>query len=426
MKYVLFLIKLLILHLGVNSQTPCDSGRYASNVFSNVSVTSDIQYGQNNDASGNPVNLLLDFYEPTGDTAALRPLIIWAHGGSFILGTKTDPDMVALSTDFSEKGFACASIDYRLGVAPVDSINAIKATFRAMQDMKAAIRFFYQDRANANLYKIDTSKIFIGGASAGAITATHVEYLDKICEAESFITQAELLALGGLEGNSGNPGFSTSVAGVINFSGALASYGFMESGDAPICQTHGNYDSVVPYNRDLVTVGGFDLIYLDGSRMIHEQAGSIGVFSHFYTFYGAGHVPYAVAPEYLDTTINFVRDFLVEIIGCTVAPLQPPNTPLETAYLYPLNYCGLDFTDITKEQKILIYPNPVLDDFNIRFDEIGKRGITIADLRGTVLYRIETYESEVKIEIPELSKGTYLVTIQYEDGNVTSHPLIKY
>lgn len=42
--------------------------------------------------------------------------------------------------------------------------------------MKGAYRF--SDAANANSYKVDTTKIFVGGLSAGAITALHATYLD--------------------------------------------------------------------------------------------------------------------------------------------------------------------------------------------------------------------------------------------------------
>jgi acetyl esterase/lipase len=105
----------------------------------------------------------MDIYQPTGDIETNRPLIVWAHGGSFIGGTKTDADMVALSQAFTKKGYVCASINYRLGLTPFDSVGAVKAVLRAVQDMKASVRFFYKDKLTTNTYKIDTTNIFIGG-----------------------------------------------------------------------------------------------------------------------------------------------------------------------------------------------------------------------------------------------------------------------
>ena len=57
----------------------------------------------------------MDVYEPTGDTMAFRPLIIWAHGGSFLGGDKGDSDVAALCQRFTKRGFVCASVNYRTG-----------------------------------------------------------------------------------------------------------------------------------------------------------------------------------------------------------------------------------------------------------------------------------------------------------------------
>lgn len=145
---------LLLLNLfiaGVSfSQEPCSTGRYSSDVYTNLTITSNIVYGQNATFSGANKILKLDFYEPTGDTSMARPLIIWTHGGSFLGGSKTDVDMVALSNAFAKKGYACASIDYRTGFFPVDSANSVKAVMRAVQDMRAAIRFFLQGQSRWN------------------------------------------------------------------------------------------------------------------------------------------------------------------------------------------------------------------------------------------------------------------------------------
>ena len=101
----------------------------------------------------------MDIYEPNGDTETARPLIIWAHGGSFIGGSKTDGDVVTLADKFVKKGYVFASINYRIGNDwPITQASATKAVVRAVQDMKASIRFFYKDRVTADTYKIDTTK----------------------------------------------------------------------------------------------------------------------------------------------------------------------------------------------------------------------------------------------------------------------------
>lgn len=388
----------------------CAGGRYSTDLFSTVDITSDIVYGSNTSWTGANTQLDLDFYEPNGDTETARPLVIWAHGGSFIGGTKTDGDVVTLANAFAKKGYAFASINYRLGMFPINQVNATKAVVRAVHDMKAAIRFFYQDRATADTYRIDTTQIFIGGTSAGAITAINLAYLDKECELLEFISASDLSALGGLDGSSGNPGYSQDVVGTIGLAGALASYGWMEAGDIPVCMTHGTNDGTVMYNRGMVNVGGLDIMELDGSRMIHEQANAIGVQSNFYTHYGAGHVPHASSAAYMDTTINFVRDFLIDVMGCTDAALQAPNTPFDTATLYALTACGASIDEQGETIVNSIYPNPSSSEMTITFNNLENlKEVVLLDLSGRKIAEYSTFESHLIINGNNLNAGSYII-----------------
>lgn len=419
MKQTITLI-LLLFSAGVFAQ-PCNGGRYSTNIFSTVDVTSDVMYGQNVSANGNTTDLLLDVYEPNGDTETARPLIIWTHGGSFIGGSKTDGDVVAWSNDFAEKGFVCASINYRLGMLPPDSLNAIKALLRAVQDLKAAVRFFYKDRQTTDTYKIDTTKIFIGGSSAGALTALHYAYLDKMCEVEYYMDATTLASMGGMEGDSGNPGYSTDIIGVMNGSGALASYGFIEAGDVPLCSVHGDQDATVPYNRDFASVSVFDIIVVDGSRMLHEQANAVGVQSNFYSFYGAGHVPYAGDANYMDTTINFFRDFVIDVMGCTDTPLQPANAPLETATLYQLGFCGLGIDENVQHEAISIYPNPSTGLFTVKSNYSGI--IEVLDLTGKIIYK-NNINGQLNIDLNDRNSGLYILKMTDEFNRTSTHKVI--
>jgi len=412
------------------AQTPCETGRYANDVFTNFTATSDVVFGQNNAWNGTSTILKLDFYEPTGDTETARPLIIWVHGGSFIGGSKTDIDVKTWSQRFAKKGYACASIDYRLGFFPFDSANAVKAVVRATQDLRAAIRFFYKDRQNSDTYKIDTNRIYIGGSSAGAITALHVGYLDKECEIQDYLNASTIASLGGLEGVSGNPGYSTDVKAVINGCGALARYSWLEAGDIPLCSIHGTNDGTVKYNRGIVNPGT-PLMYLDGSRMIHKRACAVDLDHQFYTFSGAPHVPYvgttAAALAYMDTTVNFIRDFLVRQLGCTQSILQPENNPLQDATLYTTNYCDgspvnetctiVGFDEI-KEVDFSIYPNPAKDKLTIEFSAEGVYSVKIIDLMGRTIVANKSITSGIILSLDKLTSGNYFVVISDESSNL--------
>lgn len=413
------------------SQTLCSSGRYAADTFTAITTTSDIEFGAAKNLSGNTQTLTLDFYSPDGDTETARPLIIWAHGGSFFGGSKTDADVVALSQRFAKKGFVCASINYRLGFTPFDSSGIVPALLRAVQDMKAAVRFFYKDKLTTNQYKIDTNNIFIGGSSAGAITALHAAYLDKSCEINSYISQTALENYGGIEGYSGNQCYSSKVKGVLNLCGALGKYGWIETGDVPFCSMHGTNDATVLYGRGKANPG-IPMLYLDGSRMLHEGAALVNVNHSFYTWYGKGHVPYAgtsaSALAYMDTTVNFVRDYLISRLGCSDAALLAPNTPSGTATPYTFTTCTtnivLDCANSTvginesvNMPNFNIYPNPASDFITLEIpDFISGTSIQIVDLTGKII-KIESIQTHTQqIDVSNLSKGLYFIKIQDKQG----------
>jgi len=295
---------------------------------------------------------------------------------------------------------------------------------RAVQDLKAAIRFFYKDKQTTDTYHIDTNLIYVGGSSAGAITALHVAYLDNICEISGYLNQATINQLGGLDGNSGNPGYSSSVQGVINLCGALAQYSWLEAGDVPMVSIHGTADGTVKYNRGIVNPGTA-LMYLDGSRMLHERACAVNVSSDFYTFPGVGHVPFIGNNAYMDTTEWFIRDFLVTQLGCNETPLQLANTPLQQAILYPTLYC--DGTAVDElclagieeplaDMVVSLYPNPATDYLTLVAHEALFNELIIMDLQGRIILSHKTQGTTVDLDLTGLNPGNYLVNILLSNG----------
>ena len=111
----------------------------------------DIEYARVGETS-----LKLDLHRPQGENP---PLIVYVHGGGWRAGSKEDVPIA----DLYDKGFAIASVDYRLST---------QAVFPAqVHDIKAAIRFL---RANADVFHLNTTKIAIIGSSAGGHLAALV------------------------------------------------------------------------------------------------------------------------------------------------------------------------------------------------------------------------------------------------------------
>ncbi len=236
--------------------------RYRDEVFPDISVTTDLQYGSAHDLNSNAVALKLDLYQPVGDVVSKRPAVIWVHGGGYSGGDKAAGPAANMATRFAKLGYVAVSINYRL-LAPerCDAGGSIAAAcfaaaVEAVHDAQAAVRWL---RAHAATYGIDPDRIGIGGESAGAITATGVGVsADRA-------------------GDSGNPGYASNVRAWMSISGGLPGGVFVDSSDAPGLLFAGTADRTVPYRWSVETATAM------------ENAGVPVVFK---TLDGAGHVPW--------------------------------------------------------------------------------------------------------------------------------------
>ncbi len=249
--------------------------RYRDDVFAAVTRTNGITYGSAVNQTGATVNLALDMYQPTGDTITSRPAVVWVHGGSFAGGARTSGELVEQANYFARKGFVSVSIDYRLsatGCRPGGPLNVCLTSIQhAREDAQTAVRFL---RANAALYRIDTTRIAIGGSSAGAITALNVGYSPEN------------------PGPGNHQGFSSAVRAAQSISGAeLASGSPINAGDAAALLFHNTIDPLVGYNSAVSTV---------------DRAHAANLVAVLRTWEGEGHVPFGDhRTQILTETRNF-------------------------------------------------------------------------------------------------------------------------
>ncbi|MBK6611002.1 MAG: alpha/beta hydrolase [Sphingobacteriales bacterium] len=333
------------------TQAQCGD-RFMLPIFETIDIDNDIEYGSNTAISGNKITLKFDLYQPVNDTAAMRPLIILAHGGTFLAGNENSPDIVQLADSLAHRGYVVASINYRLLSMPGDLAFPLDSLFtlelvKAVADMRSAIRYFKKDAATINQYRIDPEQVWVGGASAGAILALHTAYFNEAGDLDYF-KNFDVLAMvesnGGWEGDSGNNGYDTKVAGVINLCGALGNANFIQRGDVPVVNLHGDKDKTVPYNSGWAKALGLNVIQLDGSNIIQKHCDSIGVPSALLTFEGQDHMAHAT-PENFPKSLEFIVNFLYEHVDCNDLntatnpnPKNPASKPLVQAqYLPQLN-----------------------------------------------------------------------------------------
>jgi poly(3-hydroxybutyrate) depolymerase len=394
------------------AQTPCNGLRFRDFMFQDSTV-SNVIYGSNQSYINAPTSLKLDVHMPKMDTATQRPLIILLHGGSFISGSKSAPDVLQFSKDFAKMGYVVASIDYRLGMTnfPLgqpDSVDAAGSVIRAVHDGKAAIRYFKKDFAtNGNHYGIDTSNIFVMGISAGAITALHMAYMNTMSEFPLYADTASHYGIGGgLEGNSGNPGYSSSFRAVIDNCGAIGDSSWVAPGDMPAMFFHGTNDNTVPYGSAIIyLVGTYPLLAVDGSASLAVRLDNLGIENCMETYEGRDHVPQvgtsATALAYYDTTLVITRNFLVHNI-C--------GDPLDCAYSNPVAVNHLS----PLPSLIEVYPNPATTNFTVNLERLAGENFSIEvfDAMGkTVETKTGLGNERVVINTENLSRGMYIIKI---------------
>lgn len=309
----------------VFAQAQCE-GRYVYELFTDVLEVPDVQYGSAVDYEGNTQDLFVDLYLPADDTLDERPLVVMAHGGFFISGDRTADDMVEICRGLARRGYACASLQYRLGVGTdeIDSVGFSKAVVRGVQDAKGAIRFLRGQHAT---YGLDTNQVFLGGTSAGGVLAVHYAYLQDTTLLPTWI-KTEIDALGGLYGNSGPSGYGDGILAAVSYAGAIKALAWMGNEDIPLASTHGTGDPVVPYGYGQVTyviipgVLEVPITPMYGSERIHAELDLRGVDNEFWSVDEPIHVPHLDPGTFgLDAvrfpqTVQWTAEFLHRQLDC--------------------------------------------------------------------------------------------------------------
>lgn len=116
-----------------------------------IKLTCDVSY---NDVSPSCV---LDIAEPVDvGSDALRPAVVFIHGGAWSAGSKDDMVFRNLMIDYAKQGYVTLSVEYRFHQ---------EAEFPAcIEDVKCAVRWL---KAHAKEYKVDPERIGCTGHSAG-------------------------------------------------------------------------------------------------------------------------------------------------------------------------------------------------------------------------------------------------------------------
>jgi acetyl esterase/lipase len=203
------------------------------------------------------------------------PLIIWIHGGAWLIGSKND----TVPLDLLAEGYAVASIGYRLSG---------NAKFPAqIEDCKAAVRWL---RANAAKYGLDAERFAAFGESAGGHLAAmlgttgdvkefdvgeHLEQSSRVQAVIDFYGPTDFLQLA--VANPKTPEARLIGGAILENKDKAAKanpIAYVTKTDAPFLIVHGDADKLVPYNQ---------------SELLEAALKKTNVPVSFYTVKGGGH-----------------------------------------------------------------------------------------------------------------------------------------
>ena len=269
------------------SSPPGDSSPYG-----NARIMKDIPYT----AHPHP-RQTLDLYLPKDKAQGPATLIVWMHGGAWMLSNKDWNNVKYLV----KHGYALASVDYRL---------SDDARFPAqIQDCNTALNFLL---ANASTYGFSPNHFAVGGASAGG----HLALLLGLARNEKsfgadpsvkpfaildFFGPTDLTSL--LDETKGHSYqvqddalrrlFGSPLTDHLDMLRAASPLTYVNPENPPVLILHGDRDDLVPYGQ---------------SQKLHARLDQLGVRNDLITVKGAGHDgPMFETPDIQQKVLAFLQ-----------------------------------------------------------------------------------------------------------------------
>ncbi len=431
-KSIFTLILVSVFFLNLMAQNVCSSHRYTDSIFSNSQIKKDsnIVYARVKNDAGQMQDVQFDIYYPqvSADTMAKRPLVILIHGGAFLLGNRND--MAYQCREYAKRGFVAATLSYRLGwgCAASDGLGVClfcqgqyfkmyNAMYRATQDARAATRYLV---TNAATFKIDTARIFIGGESAGSITAMMTAFWTQV-EAERYCTVGVRNTEGLLDTSGNALRVKYSFKGIINNCGAIDRDSSLFDENMPITSFHDDNDCTVPFGFGrVISCCATSFPYLNGSSVIHEKLKSrSGRYSELHWVQNSlNHCSYP-AIQVVKKASCFMNRVMCGTLGQSFSEKD----------VWSNTVCSSTPTsEIPPSVSASFYPNPVTDILNISLEKDNVSAdvhVRINDILGHIVFDKILNDKDLQIaDFKNLSKGIYFVEIETE-GKQTIKRVVK-
>lgn len=421
MRYLYLLLLPFFFLLSTNLKADdCNNGRYQKPVFSRVQVINNIYYATRIQSDNKPIHLRYDIYQPAGDTLSQRPVMLLIHGGAYLkLLDQSSPDIVLMCNYFAKLGYVAVSINYRQEPNPLSLLSGekmVKAVGRALLDTKEAVDHLMLTYQNGNPFRIDTSRAFIGGVSAGAVSSLFITFLDSIAmlppQFQAWVNEVEPQSDSILKHKFD----LVKPKAAISISGAISDLSWIRNVGIDLFLNHGSADELVPY-RTGKPFGLPDLPTLSGGKDIYPLAVQAGIRTYFEDWEGRGHVPFM--------NLDFGSIITLQLIN---QPILDTTLKHITEFIYPLLGCEDEKATSIRQNKIAdlkLYPNPSNGIFNI---DMPKRNnnqegyLQLFDLNGKLYVerKINAQESFLHFD-GNLAAGQYFIKLSFKDKNIIDY-----
>lgn len=388
-----------MLSLITNGQYCTSNSRFTEqDYFQSTQIKSDLDknYASAKNKSGVTQDLYLDVFYPADEHDDLnkRPFILLIHGGGFIQGQKSDFHYEA--QQFAKKGFVTASMQYRLGDASDNVLEQTLRIYRAIQDAHAAMRWMVE---HAPDYQVDTSWMFIGGVSAGSVTAHDLIYTQQ-SDWDLLVPSAKTI-LGALDTSGNNLTHSFSLKALYNNCGSTTGSAVKASEMVPTIAFHKTYDHIVTPDTSLG--GSF------GSRAMHNWLGDEGVCTeltldtNYYDPLVDGHCPF------FD-----LSGFKMRVDRATCFFKSVICSSCESASMIGIEARSCTSTLSTKNpvNELTLYPNPAVEVITIKNSAPIIKVMIINPLGQASVMLVSNNE----IDVSNLPSGVYVLVLETSEG----------
>ena len=277
-----------ITHTLIAQSYLCDrSLRYEDYVVLRVDTVENVLYRSAESLRGVQKQLKMDIFMPSRDRVVRRPAVVLAHGGGFVAGKKESLHKHCM--EMASRGYVCASVEYRLiDTLVLNEKDYLEGAMRAVMDVAYSINFLRTNALAQNDFGIDPELIFVGGFSAGAVAALHVNFLgpgelDALEFSPPLQKEWEQL---------NSSGVSYRPAGALSFAGALLDSCWIDPDDPPLMSYHNTGDQVVPCGKG-VSKRSISKSQVYGSCFIHNKLDAFPDYAHEFKFYERkGHMDF--------------------------------------------------------------------------------------------------------------------------------------